>query len=160
MWTLKVILIVVFALILWQDFKERLVYWFLYPTIGVLAFYIHYLEAGFISALVSSIFNLLLISIVLIVAFLYAKLILKNNFVNGSIGLGDLLLFIFISFSFATVTFIILFVFSLVFSLLLHLYLKEKSPHNSVPLAGYMCLFFACIYLMSFFIEPKYLFAH
>jgi hypothetical protein len=35
---LKIILIATFFAILVQDYKERLVYWFLYPVIGIVGF--------------------------------------------------------------------------------------------------------------------------
>ncbi|WP_452596852.1 hypothetical protein [Pontimicrobium sp. MEBiC01747] len=66
----------------------------------------------------------------------------KNTF-----GLGDVLLFIGLTLSFSTTSFIILFVFSLVFALVLHLFFKTKTKIASVPLAGYLSLFFASVYV-------------
>ena len=54
-------------------------------------------------------------------------------------------------------TFMIVFVFGLVGSLLLHLVLK-KSKSESVPLAGYMSVFFAFVYAAHWmgFLTPAY----
>ncbi|AWI25293.1 hypothetical protein HYN49_04925 [Flavobacterium pallidum] len=66
------------------------------------------------------------------------------------LGTGDMLMFLFLCFCFSVVSFFILFVFSLVFSLVLHLVLKTKYPrHQSVPLAGYMSVYFSAVYAIS-----------
>ena len=157
---IKGLLIITFLVIFWQDTKDRLVYWFLYPLLGCLASGIQVLQIGYISTLINSLINLIFIFLLISVAFIYSKVIMKRPFVNESIGLGDILIFVFLCFTFATVAFFILFVFALLFSLMLHLYFKKKSIHNNVPLAGYIAVFFAAVYTVSFFIEPKYLFAY
>lgn len=69
---------------------------------------------------------------------------MKNTF-----GLGDILLFVALAFTFASMSFIIFFIFGLVFSLLLHLLLKHKSKLKTVPLAGYLSLFFSVAYISN-----------
>ena len=156
---LTIILIAIFALIFWQDTKDRYVYWFLYPLAGIITFAIQGTKTTYAQAFFNALLNLFLVLLIVIVVWLYSVIILKKKFVNESLGLGDILLFIFLCFSFSPTTFITLFVFSLIFSLLLHQYFKNKSHNSTVPLAGYMALFFATVYLLSFFIAPKYLFA-
>ena len=156
---LKLVLITVFVFIFFQDSKDRLVYWFLYPLAGVLSYTIQAITIGWYIAILNSLINLGFIAIILSVGFLYSKLIMKKKFVDESIGLGDILLFLFLCFTFSTIPYIILFVFSLLFSLLLHNFLKKTSHPDTVPLAGYITLFFAAVYFISLFISPKYLFA-
>jgi hypothetical protein len=155
----QAILIAVFLLVFYQDTKDRMVYWSLYPICGILCFVIQAGHIGFQPALVNSLVNLGFITIILFSAYIYSIAVMKRPFVNGSMGIGDVLLFLSLAFTFTTITFVILFVFSLCFSLLLHLYLKNKSPHTNVPLAGHISLFFSVVYMASFFLEPKYLFA-
>ena len=157
---LKSLLIITFLVVFWQDTRDRLVYWFLYPFIGCLAIGVQFLQIGYVTTLINSAINLVFILLLVSVCYLYSKIIMKRRFVNESIGLGDILIFIFLCFTFATVAFFILFVFALLFSLMLHLYFKKKSINNNVPLAGYIAVFFAAVYLVSFFIESKYLFAY
>jgi len=156
---LQAILIAVFIVVFCQDTKDRMVYWFLYPICGMLCFAIQAAHVGFQPALFNSLINLGFIAIILLSAYIYSVTVMKRPFINGSIGLGDVLLFLSLCFTFTTITFVILFVFSLCFSLLLHLYLKNRSSHNNVPLAGHISLFFSVVYIASFFLEPKYLFA-
>jgi hypothetical protein len=51
-------------------------------------------------------------------------------------------------------------VFSLVFSLVLHLALQYKNKEKTVPLAGYMSLFFGVVYAISFFCKNHLLYAY
>ena len=156
MWLLKLILIFLLFTILYQDCKERLVYWFLYPMVGVLALAIQYFILPFNSILLNISTNLILILFLLLVCYMYTKL-RKIEFAN-SFGLGDVLFFIFISFTFSTISFFVLFIFSLFFSLLLHLFLSQKDREKTVPLAGYMSLFFGVVYGITFFCESNFLY--
>jgi hypothetical protein len=80
--------------------------------------------------------------------YLYSKIKLQLN-LKETIGLGDILFFIAIALSFATITFIITFVFALMFSLLLHLVIKPNLQNKTVPLAGYMSLFYIVVFVGS-----------
>lgn len=143
---LKTILILCFGSILYQDIKERQVYWFLFPLVGIFCgalFFYHTLPELFIS---SVLMNLFFVGLLLLVTFVYAKVKLGTSIFN-TIGLGDILLFLGLSVSFATVSFIVLFISALVFALILHLIIKRYKAVITVPLAGYMSLFFAVVYL-------------
>lgn len=158
MWYLKLILLIVFALVLYQDFKNRLVYWFLYPIIGILAFAIQLHNLPLSIALTNLGGNLIFVVLILAVSMIYArfrKLDLKNT-----IGIGDILFFLFIAGTFSIVSFLVLFVFSLLFSLILHLVLSNKKEQSTVPLAGYMSLFFGVVYAVSFFWNDTFLYAY
>ena len=156
---LKVLLIAVFLMIFLQDKKDRMVYWSLYLLAGIFCFWIQLSENILEVALMNVVFNLFLIGIVIAVSYLYTTRVKKIGFLNESIGGGDILLFIALCFSFSTVAFILLFTFSLLFALVLHLYASKKDKQKTVPLAGYMALFFSGVYLISFFTPPKHLFA-
>lgn len=158
MWLLKTILIVLFFTVLYQDFKDRLVYWFLYPLIGVLAFSIQFLIVPINSIMLNIISNLALVLFLLLVCYLYAR-VRKLDFAN-SFGLGDVLFFVFICFTFSIISFIVLFIFSLIFSLLAHFVLSKNSNDKTVPLAGYMSLFFGTVYGFTFFCEGNFLYAY
>lgn len=160
MWFLKLLIIINFSLILFQDCKDRKVYWFLYPALGILAFVLQMNFIPIYSVLINTGFNLLFISVLLIICFLYASFKLKKNLLKEVFGLGDVLFFIFISFSFSVVSFFVLFVFSLIFSLLLHLVLQHRQKEKTVPLAGYMSLFFGAVYGISFFCDCNFLYAY
>lgn len=156
---LKLLLIAVFILIFLQDNKDRLVYWFLYLATGILCFAVQLSVNLIVVSLVNTAVNLIIIIVLLLSGMIYSKYIMRKSFIGESIGMGDILFFIAICLAFSTVVFIILLTFALIFALVLHLYRKNESVHTCVPLAGYMALFFSGVYLASFFVEPKYLFA-
>lgn len=154
----KLLLVSVFAIILYQDFKNRLVYWFLYPIIGILAFVVQLHNVPLRLAFFNLGINLLFVSLILGISFIYIRF--RNLNFKNTIGIGDVLFFIFISGSFAIVSFLILFVFALFFSLILHMVLSSKENDKTVPLAGYMALFFGSVYAITFLYNGTFLYAY
>lgn len=160
MWIFKFLLIGVFLLVFYQDHKDRKVYWFLYPIIGCLVFVLQMQSVSIYSSLINTGINLMFMFFLLLICYLYAKLKLKRPFLKEVFGVGDLLFFIFIAFSFSIVSFLMLVAFSLLFSLLLHFAINYKQAEKTVPLAGYMSLFFAVVFFVSFFWECNFLYAY
>ncbi len=156
---LKALLIVIFLLIFLQDIKDRLVYWFLYPAVGIIAYLVHSMAISYTVAALNMLMNLVFVLLLLLIGWLYARLT-GRRFTNESIGIGDILLFIFLSFTFASISFLILFTFSLIFSLLVYQLFKSRQNYDTVPLAGYMSLFFAVIYGSSILMPANFLYAY
>lgn len=147
---IKIVLIVSFGIILFQDMKERQVYWFLFPVVGLclgVLFFSNTLPELFY---VSVLLNLFFVSMLLGAVYIYTKLKLKRNF-KEVIGLGDILLFFFFIFGCASISFTVLIPSALIFSLILHLLLSKRQKINTVPLAGYMSLFFGITFLGFWF---------
>ncbi len=143
---IKLILIIALALVFIQDYKERQAFWFLFLVIGVLGGVLFYQNTLPELFLVSVQINLLFLVVLLLIIYLYAKLKLKTKFLN-TLGLGDLFLFLAMSVSFSSLSFIVLFISALIFSLVLHLFISKNKKTATVPLAGYMSLFFLISYL-------------
>lgn len=146
--------------IFFQDTAQRMVWWFLYPVVAILAFLIQYLANGFYVTLANGAFCLVLTAALLLISRIYCRMVWKRPFLNEVIGIGDILLFAALSLAFAPMAFMVLLVWSLFLAMLLHFFFGKYSIYTSVPLAGYMALFFAVAYGISFFIEPKFLFAY
>ena len=140
----KIILIILFSIVIFQDIKERQVYWFLFPLIGVCCGYLYYSQTLTELFIVSILVNAAFVFLLLFVVYIYSRLKLKASIFN-SIGLGDILLFFGLAFTFSSVSFIVIFICALIFSLLLHMLLKRNE--STVPLAGYMSLFFGLTYI-------------
>jgi hypothetical protein len=145
---LKIILILSLLIVLWQDVKSREVYWFLFPIIGGCCGFLYFFNSMPELFLISLFMNLIFVSILLLVIYLYSKYKLKSS-LKTSIGSGDILLFLALCLSFSSVSFITCFVLSLTFSLVLHLFIQKRDSIKTVPLAGYMSLFFVLVYLGS-----------
>ena len=159
MLALQILLVCILMVIFFQDLKKQLVNWVFFPIIAALFGVLHFFSVNEYSFYIAVITNFLIILIVLLVLFLYSKFKLRVNFINGSFGLGDVLFFLALCLAFPTVTFTILFVFSVMFSLALHIFFKRYYKFTTVPLAGYMALFYVVILTVSilFNFSPLYL---
>lgn len=155
MLAIKLIVISALGLILFQDVKERQVYWFLFPIVALCSGTLFYSKTLSELFFIAVIMNMIFVSTLLLIVVLYSKITLKKPFKN-TFGSGDVLFFFAIAWSFSTISFIVIFTSALIFSLMLHLILKNKTP--TVPLAGYMSLFFGLTYLghWSGFIQSVY----
>lgn len=155
----KILLIVLFQLIFIQDYKQRLVYWFLYFFVGLCGLGLQLAFFHWQTLAINTFINMCFICILILSGFLYSRLIKKEPFINHGIGIGDIFMFFSLCFLFPTVTFLLFFVFSLIFSLMIHLLFKNNYKlHNDVPLAGYMGLFYSFVLLFSFLFEKNWLF--
>ena len=132
--------------VFWQDVKSRQVFWFWFPIIAICCGVLLYQNISLELLFTTLVINLLFVSMLLLVVLGYSKFKLKTH-IKHTFGLGDAILFIALTFSFTSVSFIVLFVFGLLCALVLHLALKHKSKHHTVPLAGYLSLFFGLAYL-------------
>lgn len=156
---LKIILLVLFYLIFVQDYKDRMVYWFLYFSVGLIGFFIQLLSLNWKVLVINSFLNISLICILIFGGILYSKIIKREKFINNALGIGDVFMFFSLTLLFPTIPFFTFFVFSLIFSLLLHQLLKKNyRNHIHVPLAGYMAIFFSFIIISSFFFNNNWLY--
>ncbi len=148
---LKIVLITGLALIFYQDVKERAVWWFLFPAFGLIAGYFHFTESLTWLFFPNIFFNLIVVAGIFSIACLYSQFKMKKNFLSEAMGLGDLLYSIGLAVAFPPEAFLVIFVFSMLFSLGLHAFVSRKKNNETVPLAGYASLFLICIYLSSWF---------
>lgn len=151
MLVIKLILIGSLGLIFYQDLKERAVWWFLFPLFIMTAGYLYYQQTLPQVFLQNIGLNLIGMTIVLGVSFLYAQFKMKVNFFRDAFGLGDLLFFLGIAIAFPSISFAVLFVFSLIFSLVLHFTVSRTKTQVNIPLAGYASLFLLFVYFSHWF---------
>ncbi|MEX0274650.1 MAG: hypothetical protein AB3N16_09755 [Flavobacteriaceae bacterium] len=123
-----------------QDLSQRMVHWFLFPLLGLVLAWQHYLHVGFQPFLASVILNLILVNLVLGALFAYTRYIMKKKFLNTSFGAGDLLFFYAFALGYPTYTFLLLFTGAILFSALVY-FIMIKRGDNTVPLAGLMGIF-------------------
>lgn len=130
------------ALILLQDYKDRKVHLFNLLGFAFAAASFQTQQNIFLKIFfIESLLNLLLLLIMLLSIYIYFKWIRKIN-PRTTIGIGDLILFIAYVTGYNTLEFIIHFTAALVASLCLHLLLKKSyKNYDTVPLAGYMAIY-------------------
>ena len=135
-------------LVFFQDLQSRSVMIILLIATGILFALQMYLHLSWHVFLMGIAVNLAFICGLCVVLYVYAKFILKKPFLHA-IGLGDLFFFGCIALGFPTVTFLILFSFSLFFAPLLYVLFRKKLMQQTVPLAGFQSLFIAIVLLVS-----------
>ncbi|MDH7445306.1 hypothetical protein QBK95_06725 [Aquimarina sp. 2201CG14-23] len=131
--------------ITYQDLDNREVYWFLFPSLSMLLGLLHYNNVLPIHFKNAILINTGLIGTIIAVLYIYSLIKIKRPFFKEVFGIGDAMFFLALAIAFPTITFMIIFVFSLLFSLGIWLIVKNNSRHNTIPLAGYMSLFLALI---------------
>ncbi len=147
----KVILLSCLSIIFYQDIKYRAVWWFLFPTFLVSAGFLYFLNSPLEIMLLNLGLNLLVLTLILSISFLYARFKMKVLFFKEAFGIGDLFFFLGLAVAFPTLSFIVILVFCLIFSLILHLFLAHNSQ-QTVPLAGYASFFLILVYLSNWFL--------
>lgn len=145
---IKVLLLFSLLFIFFQDYRDRQVYVFLFPLFGVLGTYLFLSSSTPEYYFLTLCINLGIVLIVILLNYLFAKLVLKKKLLKEALGLGDILFFLAFAISFSTLSFVNFFVFSILFTFVLHLALSKllKQKKENIPLAGYMSLFLIGIY--------------
>jgi len=142
---LKIVCLCCLLAITFQDFRERKVYLFLLIGLAIVMTLFYYLKSD-TQLYVSNIsMNLTVLLVLMGILFLYSKFKLKQR-LDTALGLGDILFFIAIAISFPIATFLVLFSCSLLFGLILFLFLKPSLKDKNVPLAGLQALFFLLVF--------------
>lgn len=129
-----------------QDIKDHLVWWFLFPLyaiVGGALFYIASFQEIYVQMAGLNLFILLGYIGLL---FMVIRYILKKSSFFKAIGLGDVLLWIALGLSFPTITFITILVFSSLFSLVLNKIIKSNQKEG-IPYAGFTAIFLIGLYI-------------
>lgn len=133
--------------IAYQDFKERQVSLCLIIVFGV----INIFSVLYFRDLITLLYNFIGTSIYLVIiwvflkGYLYLKFKKNKTIINESIGLADIYIIFFIGITFNFIGLIFFFCFSFILSLLFFLVsssLKKDESHATVPLAGFLVLFY------------------
>ncbi len=140
--TISLILCLTFVFI--QDLKERKVFALLLAAVCLHFGALHYLHSNFYSFVCAISFNFCILCFIGMVLFLVTQYLSKNSLAT-SIGMGDLLFFAAMAIGFPTLTFVVLFAGSLVFSLATFQLSRYFSKNPLIPLAGFQALFLALV---------------
>jgi hypothetical protein len=150
-------LVLAFSLAIFvEDISSRSVHWFLFPLL-----YLALLGADYFSshhwtiALRHSIYNSLFIVLQLGILTLYFSIKKKKiiNITDGLLGWGDILFWVCISCFFSPVIFLLYYIGSLIFVLLIWgaVSLFSNKTNRHIPLAGLQALVFALLFVIAWF---------
>ena len=145
------IIFLLFTIVI-QDWKDRAVYWFIFPILACTGILKASVSPGLDQYLISNwliSLSFLTINTVILIFYLSIK---NKKFVNITtyIGLGDLLFFITLIFFGTFIHFILFYTGSLAVSLIIWLTVKKYAKHEHIPLAGLqaLCLIFVWICIL------------
>ncbi len=130
----NLLLIPILSIILYQDIRYRMVYLWAFILLIILSFIHNYKSIGLYYTLYNFILGLLFILTQLFFVWIWFKI--QKKTLKNSIGSGDLLFLLAMLVGFSFNTFILLYITSLLFSLIAYLLFIKKG--NTIPLAGYM----------------------
>jgi len=137
-------------LIAYQDIKDREVYAFIFPVLAIGLGMLHYFNVYPVQFFMATGINLIVVLMILGILYVYTRLRIKKPFFKEVFGLGDALFFVALALGFPTVTFVVILVFSLLFSLLTWIVFKRSVVHSTIPLAGYMSIFLGVLFFMNY----------
>ncbi len=150
--------------IFYQDHKDRMVFWWLFVSVAIGLSILHIGRVGSLQYGIHIAFNTSIVLIMLLILKGYIKIRMQTARLQEVLGLGDIFFLFAIALGFSTVSFVTLLVFGLLFSLLTHFLLQgryvsmllQKHTQDSnnrstktVPLAGYLSIFFAGVLLVD-----------
>lgn len=150
---IKVLLISTLFLIFIQDLKSNTVMLYLFIMAALFFAFQLYSNVPKETILMTLTINLSFIAAVTLLLYLIVYFVLRIPFFKA-IGLGDICFFCCMAVGFSSITFLVLFSFSIFFSGLLYLTLKKSFRLKTVPLAGFQSLFIMLILLVSWSFKP------
>jgi hypothetical protein len=151
MLVLNAFIILLLGLILYQDIKSRTIHFSLLIALTALFILYGLLNLPFVIYFKRCAFNLIFLSIqiILLTAYYYLKGKSFGSIINVMIGTGDIVLLIALVFAFSKINFVVFYLTGMIFSLLLWLLISFFSSQKKrlVPLAGLLSLYMILIVL-------------
>jgi hypothetical protein len=147
---LKVFILITLLLIFIQDWKNRAVYWFLFPLLAASLLFLNYLtHTGAEGIWQPTVINIgfLVLQLLLVTAYFSIKAKRPVNITRNLLGLGDILFLLSITFYLSVLNFLFFYIVSLVCVLLfwmLHQLIVSKKD-KQIPLAGIQALLFTVL---------------
>ncbi len=134
----------------YQDQKERLVSFFLFPFLALETAVIHYLNTTSEVFVTNVLVNIVIICLIVVILFLYARFKMKKNLFKEAFGLGDAFILVALAFAFPVYTFVVLLSLGFLTILGIHFLLGILGKRReTIPFAGELALFMTLVYVAS-----------
>lgn len=151
-WIINSLSLILLMSIFIQDWKDRAVYWWLFPPLLMIGGYQFYQTSYPIADAFASLYFLLMI-LVLLIGYVSFKRKKWVNIFKTDFGLGDVLFLIAIIPFFSHNAYIVFFISGMFLSLIVHRFVMMRKK-STVPLAGYLALYVALIKVIEIFTYP------
>ncbi len=151
----EIILFVIMLVVIYNDFKYRLISTFALIAIFCLTFVNMIFKYDFLTFLLNGVLNILFLFFLFLTIKLYFKLRKEDDIINKQIGAGDLYYFVCLIFAFTPVSFMFYLTFTFIISLIWFLIsrLTKTANRDLVPLAGIAALLFVFYQSIGFLSE-------
>lgn len=151
---LQIAIVLLLAVLIYQDFAQRAVHWVLLALLIPCQFGLAYLTIGAEELLFNLGINTMLLVFQFLLLTVYFSLRTRalTNIINRFIGIGDLLFFVFLSVSFSPFNLILFFIFSLVLILTVYaVAMRSKLKQYKIPLLGNMSIIYMIVLAIEWF---------
>lgn len=152
---LIILLLVFLMLIFFQDIKLRKIHALLPLAIFGISIYLTLLVFKTTYHIVLFNAGLFVITFIIMVGYMKIKRKINENPFMSYFGMGDFLYFLSISPLFSSISYLLYFIFSLLFSLLIFIFFIQKNGKETIPLAGLSSLLLGLIILYDLFFDLK-----
>lgn len=150
---INICLLLLLAVVVYQDLKERQISWFLIPLLLSLFAVQGLFRVSADELIGHTLFNVCFIMVQLLVLTIYISIKNKKpvNIINSYLGLGDVLFFITVAAAFSPLNFIVFYIIGLLFTLLFFIVLKRivKTVSTEIPLAGGMAALMIVLIILN-----------
>lgn len=151
------LLVILLLIIFIQDLRYQAVSWIFFPVgflfMGILSFYNGIRSDLIFNSVINTAFVLFQLGIIYL--FTWIRFKERKNIFKSSFGLGDFLFLIMIIPMFSPVNYILFFLTSIIFSLILFMLLRVLNLYKKekVPLAGFQSLFLIVVIGMQTLVQ-------
>lgn len=131
-----------------QDSKERMVYVILFPVLSICLLFLHFQNRNLNQIVIATLKNVGVIISILTILYAYVKIKMKKAFLKEAFGLGDVAILFSLTVGFPFFTFILLISLGFITVSLIQIF-KLNNSKITIPFAGELSLFFALIFVVT-----------
>lgn len=157
-WAIHIALLILLALIIYQDFKWRGIHWLILPFLASSFLFFSLQENSIIEVLNNALINFCFVLLQFLFVSVWFSIKSKKlvNIFRQHIGIGDWLFFVCLCFAFSPFNFILFLISALIISLFIHLVILIflKNAERTVPLAGLVAIMLMGVLIIESIFYP------
>jgi len=153
LYVLIILATIALSVIAYQDWMSRSVYWFWFPILAVVGFFMSLIAVGAAGLLFQYLvvnLGFLAVQLVLLKGYFFVRRRKDSGLIDKKIGLGDLLFLAAACCFFSPLNFMLFYLGSLVFAIAAFSIYRgvKQAPPETLPLAGLQAVFFiVCLFI-------------
>jgi len=154
---IKILMILLLIGTIYQDFKTRSISWYLLAMLAAV-FILNALKYHETNVMIRYVFyNIGITTIMLAAVSVYFKLKYRQglNLINKQLGFGDILILYILCLGFSPLNFVAFLLMAFLLTLIIHITgsIITRRKSRTIPLAGYLSVFYLSISLIAWFIN-------